>query len=360
MTGFAGLERPAWRVDVDDTIGEVAWSPLDDRVGVGCTGGDVVVLDAAGSMLDRRRDHPAGTACLAWHDGEVVSGGVDGWVVAGAHRERLSGWIASLASGPDGLAVAHGRHVSLLGGATSERLPASVAQVRWSSCTDAAGGRPGLVVCGHGYVSEFDADLSVRIDAALVWGGSVEQVDWSSGGGWAAASTRGTTNYLWPSSIGQGGRVVDPAVRVHVLPCPSSSGRLLRFDPTGRYAGIATSGGLAVFDLDEVHPVAGPPGRLLPLFCDVHAFRWWPAAPVAVLGVATDSGGGGLLLVRCDERAAPVGVVDLGTPVIGLEWSRDGRLLAAACGDGTVVGLRRVVDWAWQDSADQWDVTDRL
>ena len=359
MSGVSGLGPVAWSVDVGDTIVDIAWSPTDDRIGVGCSGGEVVVLGSTGDTVDRRLRHPAGTSCITWHDGAVVSGGVDGWVDTGRHSERLGGWVSALSAGGSGLAVAHGRHVSILGGASSERLPASVAQVRWSPGTGPDTDAGGLVACGHGYVSEFGADLSTRDDAALVRGGSVEQVDWSPDGTWAAASTRGTTNYLWTRPTDDG-RIVDPATHVHVLPCPASDGRLVRFDPTSGYLGIATSGGLAVFDLDEVHAVAGPRGRLLPLFCSVHAFCWWPDGPVAVLGVATDTGGGGLLLVRCDERAAPVGVVDLGTPVTEIAWSHDLDLLAVACGNGTVTALPRISDWDWQNNTDRWDITDQL
>ena len=358
MSGVGGLGPVEWSVDVGDTIVDIAWSPMDDRIGVGCSGGEVVVIDTTGDMVDRQLRHPSGTSCISWHNDEVVSGGVDGCVVVDGHREKLGGWVSALTTGELGLGVAHGRHVSILGGDSSTRLPASVAQVRWTDTSNGADASS-LVACGHGYVSEFDARLTTRDDAALVWGGSVERFDWSPDGRWAAASTRGTTNYLWPRPADDG-RVVDPATHVHVLPCPASDGRLVRFDPTSGYLGIATSGGLAVFDLDEVHPAAGPRGRLLPLFCSVHAFCWWPDAPVAVLGVATDSGGGGLLLVRCDERAAPVGVVDLGAAVTDAAWSHELDILVVACGNGAVAALPRVTDWDWQASTDQWDVTDRL
>jgi len=355
--GLVGLGPAVWSVDAGDTIADLVWSPTDERLAVGCSGGDVAVFDEAGQVIDRRLRHPSGTSCVTWFGGDVASGGVDGWVDVGGHRERHVGWVSALAPSDTGLGVAHGREISILGGPSSDRLPASVAQIRW---TTGPGETNRLIACGHGYIAEFDATLRHRNDANLVWGGSVEQVDWSPEGRWAAASTRGTTNYLWLRPTAEDGRVIDPQVHVHVLPCPASNGRLVRFDPTGRHLGIATSGGLAVFDLDDVHPIAGPPGRLLPLFCRVHAFSWWPDAPVAVLGVATDSGGGGLLLVRCDEHAAPVGVVDLGSAVTGIAWSSGSDLVAAACADGTVHALRRIEDWDWRASTGERDATDRL
>jgi hypothetical protein len=360
MTGVDGLGPSRWSIDVGDTVADIAWSPTDGRIGIGCSGGEVVVVNETGDTVDRRLPHRSGTSCVTWFDGEVASGGVDGWVDIGGQRERVGGWVSALTVGAAGIGVAHGRHVSILGGATSDPLAASVAQVRWASGSNVRDGS--LVACGHGYVTEFHADLSTRDDANLVWGGSVAHFDWSPNRRWAAASTRGTTNYLWPRPTDghRSGRVVDPEIHIHVLPGPTSDGRLVRFDPTGRYLGIATSGGLAVFDLDEVHPVAGPPGRLMPLFCTVQAFCWWPDAPVAVLGVTTDAGGGGLLLVRCDEQAAPIGVVDLSTPVTHLSWSPGLDTLAVACGDGTVTALPRHVDWDWRSSTDQWDITDQL
>jgi WD40 repeat protein len=256
--------------------------------------------------------------------------------------------------------VAHGRHISILDSHTSDPLPASVVHLRWANHGN---GESGLVSCGHGFVREFDSDLSSWCDANLVWGGTVERSDWSHDGRWAAAGTRGTTNYLWPRPHAgvRAGSMVDPAIHVHVLPCPTSDGRLTSFDPTGRYLGVGTTnGGLAVFDLDEVHPIAGPPGRLLPLFCRVKAFAWWPDAPVAVLGVATPTGGGGLLLVRCDDRAAPVGVVDLDAPVTHVAWSPHGGPLAVACENGAVSVFERDTEWDWAASDGRWDVTDQL
>lgn len=355
--GLVGLGPAVWTIDAGDTIADLVWSPTDNRLALGCSGGDVIVLDEAGLVIERRLRHPSGTSCVAWFGGDVASGGVDGWVDVGGHRERLNGWVSALAPSDTGLGVAHGRQISILGGPSSERLPASVTQIRW---TTGPGETNRLIACGHGYVSEFDTTLQHRDDVNLLWGGSVEQVDWSPDGRWAAASTRGTTNYLWLRPTDSDGRVVDPQAHVLVLPCPASDGRLVRFDPTNRYLGIATSGGLAVFDLDEVDSIAGPSGRLLPLFCRVHAFSWWPQAPVAVLGVATDTDGGGLLVVRCDEQAAPVGVFDLGSPVTGLAWSGDSAFLAAACADGTVHTMCRVEDWDWRINSEGWDTTDQL
>jgi len=358
MTVDDPLGTPVWRLDVADTVADLAWSPTDDRLAVGCSGGEVLVIGAGGEVLERRLRHAAGTSCVAWHAGDVASGGVDGWVDVDGHRERLGGWVSALTSGESGLGVAHGRRVSILGSGSSEQLPATVGDVRWGTGPDAAA--VGLVACGHGFVTEFDTALARRREANLAWGGTVEHVDWSPDGRWAAAGTRGTTNYLWSRLTANGG-VVAPEVHVHVIPCPAGSGRQLAFDTTGAHLGIATtSGGLAVFDLHQVHPVAGPPGRLLPVFCRLHALAWWPDAPVAVLGVATDSGGGGLLLVRCDDEAAPVGVVDLDAPVAAIAWSPGDRQLAVACADGTVSALPRSTDWDWQDSAARWDVTDAL
>jgi hypothetical protein len=360
MSGLEGLGPCVWSMDVVDTIADLAWSPSDGRLGVGCSDGRVVVIDADGDVVDRRLRHPAGTVCVTWFEGEVASGSVDGWVEVGDQRHRVGGWVSALTSGDDGLGVAHGRRVSILGTSTSEPLPATVAHLRWAATGE---GTSGLVACGHGYVREFDADLSNSCDANLVWGGTLEAVDWSLDGRWAAAGTRGTTNYLWPRPVegDRAGMVVDPAIHVHVLPCPTSDGRLARFDPTGRYLGIATTnGGLAVFDLDEVHPIAGPSGRLLPLFCRVNAFAWWPDAPVALLGVATPTGGGGLLLVRCDDSAAPVGVVDLDAPVTHVAWSPHGGPLAVACENGAVTVFERDTEWDWAASDGRWDVTDQL
>lgn len=360
MTDAAGLGSVTWTADVGDTVADLAWSPVDGQLAVGCSGGEVFAFDDAGAVVDRRLRHPAGTVCLTWFDGLVASGGADGWVDVGSQRHRVGGWVSDLAPGPDGLGVAHGRNVSVLGSQTSGPLPASVAHVRW--LTDGDCGTVGLVACGHGYVREFAPGLSTRGDAKLVWGGSVEHIDWSHDGRWAAASTRGTTNYLWPRPVDgdRAGRVVDPRAHVHVLPCPSGGGRLMSFDPTARYLGVATNGGLAVFDLDEVHPVTGPSGRLLPLFCRANAFTWWPHAPVAVLGVATEAGGGGLLLVRCDDRAAPVGVVDLDAPVTCIAWSHRGDRLAVACDNGVVTVLERDPGWDWSALDGRWDATDQL
>ncbi len=360
MGGLEGLGPRVWSMDVDDTIADLAWSLSDGRLGVGCSDGRVVVIDADGDVVDRRLRHPAGTVCITWFDGEIASGSVDGWVEVGDQRRRVGGWVSALTAGDHGLGVAHGRQVSILDGRTSDPLPATVAHLRWATTGE---GASGLVACGHSYVREFSADVSSWRDADLVWGGTVERVDWSHDGRWAAAGTRGTTNYLWPRPHDdlRAGSMVDPAIHVHVLPCPTSDGRLTSFDPTGRYLGIATTtGGLAVFGLDEVHPVVGPPGRLLPLFCRLNAFAWWPDAPVALLGVATSTGGGGLLLVRCDDRAAPVGVVDLDTPVTHVAWSTCGNRVAVAGENGVVTVFERDVDWDWTTTAGRWDATDQL
>jgi hypothetical protein len=91
----------------------------------------------------------------------------------------------------------------------------------------------------------------------------------------------------------------------------------------------------------------------------VQAFSWWPDRPVAVLGVATDSGGG-LLLVRCDEHAAPIGVIDLDDPVTHLAWAPDDDELAIARADGTVTALPRANGWDWRTNNSEWDITDQL
>lgn len=360
MTNLDGLGARRWSIDVGDTVADIAWSPADGRLGVVCSGGDVVVIDADGNVVDRQLRHPAGSVCLAWFEGEVASGSVDGWVDVGGQRRRVGGWVSALTAADQGLGVAHGRHVSVLDSHTSDPLPASVAHLRWSTNSD---GTSGLVACGHGYVREFDVDLSRSSDANLMWGGTVEGIDWSLDGRWAAAGTRGTTTYLWPRPVdgSRASRVVEPSIHVHVMQCPSSDGRLLQFDPTGRYLGIATTNdGLAVFDLDEVHPVAGPSARLLPVFCRVNAFTWWPGATVALLGVATPADGGGLLLVRCDDRAAPLGVVDLDAPVTTVAWSPPGDRLAVACENGIVTVFERDTDWDWASSDGRWDATDQL
>ena len=131
--GLVGLGPAVWSVDAGDTIAELVWSPTDERLAVGCSGGDVVVFDKAGLVIDRRLRHPSGTSCVTWFGGDVASGGVDGWVDVGGHRERLGGWVSALASSEPGLGVAHGRHISILGGPSSERLPASIAQIRWAT-----------------------------------------------------------------------------------------------------------------------------------------------------------------------------------------------------------------------------------
>jgi WD40 repeat protein len=337
---------------VGDTVADLAWSPVDGRLGVGCSAGEVVVFDASGHTVERHLRHPAGTLCITWFEGEIASGGADGWVDIAGQRHHVGGWVAALDSGEAGLGVAHGRRVSILGKGTSDPLPASVTQVRW--LMDGHHRADRLIACGHGFVSEFDGCLTTRTDANLLWGGSIEHVDWSPDGRWAAAGTRGTTNYLWrrPTEKDAIGSFVDRGEHVHVLACPSGIGRLTRFDPTGRLLTIACSDSLAVFDLDDIHPVAGPPSRLLPLFCRVSTFAWWPDAPVAILGVDTADGGGGLLLVRCDEYATPVGVVDLNAPVTGISWSPRRDFLAIAGRNGVVTVMERIEDWDW-DAPDE-------
>jgi hypothetical protein len=133
MTGVDGLGPSRWSVDVGDTVADIAWSPTDGRIGIGCSGGEVVVVNETGDTVDRRLPHRSGTSCVTWFDGEVASGGVDGWVDIGGQRERAGGWVSALTVGAAGIGGAHGRHVSVLGGATSDPLPASVAQVRWAS-----------------------------------------------------------------------------------------------------------------------------------------------------------------------------------------------------------------------------------
>jgi hypothetical protein len=91
MTGVDGLGPSRWSIDVGDTVADIAWSPTDGRIGIGCSGGEVVVVNETGDTVDRRLPHRSGTSCVTWFDGEVASGGVDGGPEPGVHNYHRGG-----------------------------------------------------------------------------------------------------------------------------------------------------------------------------------------------------------------------------------------------------------------------------
>jgi len=338
---------------LDDAVVALAWAPDGRRLAVATAAGSVATLEESGHIEQNRVRHASGVTCLDWFGDEVVSGGVDGRVLVGHRLHHVGGYVTSLAVTHDRLAVAHGRQVTLLDEFTCAQRSSTVAKVRWTPH------RRGLVMCGFGFVTELELASGRESDVVLRWGGSVESVDWSPRGDWAGGGTRGETNYLWQRPLTPPDEVVPDAASAMVLPCPSSTGRLVVFDDAGNHLSIGTRGGLAVFDLDGADPVAGPTGRLLPVFCDITALVWWPEMPVAVLGASTSDGGGGVLSVRCDSEASPVGVVDLRSPVSCVAWNPTRTNLAVGCVDGQVHLLARDPSWDWRQTASSWAVTDQ-
>jgi len=353
MANEGGLSTPMWAVTLDDAVVALTWAPDGQRLAVATAAGSVAILDELGHVGENRVRHPAGLTCLTWLGDEVVSGGVDGRVIVGRDIQRVGGYVTALAATSDRLAVAHGRQVTLIDEHCCPPRSSTVANLRWTP------DRRSLVMCGFGFVTELELASLHETDVFLRWGGSVESVDWSPRGDWAAAGTRGETNYLWQRPLGAPWEVVPDAGSAMVLPCPSGTGRLVGFDDAGDHLGIGTRGGLAVFDLEGADPVTGPTGRLLPVFCDITALLWWPESPVAVVGASTGDGGGGVLSVRCDSEASPVGVVDLRSAVSCAAWTPQRNFLAVGCVDGQVHLLARDPSWDWRQTSSSWAVTDQ-
>jgi WD40 repeat protein len=337
-----------WRRELADGVAMLAWHSDGRRLAAASLDGEVVTIDADDGRIDGEVVvHRGGASAVAWRCDDRLSGGADGSLAVGRERIELGGWVGAIDVAPDGdTAVAHGRHVTVLGGASSAPLPSTIASVRWHPDSRR------VAVGGFGFV-RWLRDGRHDGDVDPVRGGSVESLVASPTGTWMAAGTRGEIVHLWQ---------VDGGGLVQALPCPTSNGRMVGFDGSGRWLAVGSKGGLAVFDLARVDERTGPSGRLLPLFCRPHAVAWCPEAPLVVVGVEIEQngGGGGLLVIRCDDDAAPVGVLDLGCVPTALVWSPLGDRFAVGGDDGSVqvVGWDR--SWPWSAAAGRWGVDDRL
>ncbi len=346
MDEIRGALAPGpWRCALTEHVADLAWHPDGRRLAAATFDGAVVTIDAerdgaAGDLVS----HRGGAFAVAWRGDDRLSGGADGSLVVGDEQIRLGGWVGAIDVAPDGsVAIAHGRHLTVLGGATSAPLPSTIASASWHP-----DGRR-VAVGGFGFV-RWHRDGQHDGDVDLVWGGAVESLVTSPAGTWMAAGTRGEIVYLWR---------IDGSGRVHALPCPTSNGRMVAFDGSGRWLAAGSKGGLAVFDLASVDDLTGPSGRLLPLFCRPHAMVWHPDAPLVVVGVEIEEEGGGLLVIRCDDAAAPVGVLDLGCVPTTLAWSPGGDGLAVAGDDGSVQVVVWDRSWPWSAAEGRWGVDDQ-
>jgi len=267
-----------------------------------------------------------------------VTGGTDGAVTVAGRRHDVGGWVGGIAVAPthDGIAVAHGRMVTVLDGFRSEPLPSTVSAVAWDPDQDrvAAG--------GFGYVRWIGSDGASDGDVGLLWGGAVGRLVAAPRTGWMAAGTRGPITYLWDRR--------DPSGLVHPLSFTASSGTMLGFSPEGDVLALAAGVDLGVFPLDWVDPHAGPEGGAMELLLRATALAWHPKEPFVALGLSQDPSGrgaGGVLVVRCADTVGPVAVLDLGGAVVDLAWSADGTRLATARWDGEIA----VAAWYPGDAA---------
>ena len=327
-----------WRAELDDHVPAFSLSPDGGRLAAASLAGPIAVLDTAGgeTVLELAGHQPS-TLALEWSPagGTIASGGMDGafrlWNartgVETAVLEAGSSWGEHVAWRGDGelLATAAGRFLRLWAAdgtlvRSFEPHPSTVGALCW-----APKGREISTVCYGGlYMWARHQPAPVRRSELQ---SSLLALAWSPDARFAAAGEQSGAVHLWRSN-GKG------ELEMYGFP---SKVRHLSWSADSRW--LATSGGdgAVLWDCAGRGP-DGRSGRMLEGHdAAVSALSFHPTEDLLACGDEQ----GRLSLYAPNARRRPLGAVELDEPVALLAWSRDGRILYAAGGQGTIVAYER-------------------
>lgn len=327
--------EPCWSHQLADHPSRLRWHADGRRLAAASLGGDVTVFEPIGGDIIDTAVRPASALCLDWVGDRLVTGYDDGTLTIDDRSVRLGGWIHAVATRPTStatVAIAHGRHLSLIdadGDDDTRRLaehPTSITTAAWHP------EEPALLIGSHNRLEWCDITRGDIAPVEMIWGGAVASLHRGGIHDWWVAGVRGDWSYTW--------RLGDPA-NVHTLPVPRSTGTLVAVDPQHPRCVIASPQMTALFDMVDIDDHHQPTGHWLFSLGSPTSVAWHPTRPVLLSGVTVDGppGGAGILRWEPERDPVPIGCILTPHPVVHLDWSPDGTLLAVGLADGTVAVL---------------------
>ena len=324
-----------WKAELGDHIIRLAWSPDGTRLAAAEVSGPVTLFDiATGTPKVRLPGHDFGTTDLAWHPklDLLATAGQDGHARLWDSRTGEAkvacpagaAWVEHVAWGPDRLAVAAGRKLSLWS-SDGERLrtypdaKSTIADLKWSR-----DGRA-FTTAAYGGLTQWSPE---RDDARhrFEHEGSCLAIAWSPDEKFVAAGNQDATIHFWRRPKGDDSQMFGYLSKV----------RELSWDRTSRF--LATGGAPAVTMWD--FSGAGPEDTT-PLTLEGHEETLTQVvfSPIGPL-LATAAGDGQVMLWLIDPaRDKPILSHALTAGISQLAWTPDGRTLAVGSDEGEVVVL---------------------
>lgn len=328
-----------WRVNLEDHVIALAWSPPTGRwLAAATVSGPIFLIDTTQGQIQRfLAGHTLGTMGVAWHPNGFIlaSVGQDGkarlWdAISGEQLAELAGgapWVEQVAWLPatDGhrppyLATAAGRSLRIWS-ESGELLQeyrdhsSTIAHLQWHA------GRNELALTSYGVLTVRNPDRPEQLHT-LPWKGSSLVIAWSPDGRYIATGDQDATVHFWITATGQD---------LQMWGYPSKV-RELAWDQTSRYLATGGSDTIILWDCSGKGPEGTTPRSLKGHETLLTALSYQAQGPLLASG-----GHDGLVMLWSPAQQEQVlGYVAYRSAISQLCWLPNDQQVAVGCADGTI------------------------